>query len=125
MNGKIDKYEEDKDEDKVGATDYHPEEAYEAIRQKDNAAAWQVPLDAEGIGPQDYTRTGQEVADDIQERLARHPDIHVRRLQVLVQEGVVTLTGQARDSHSKQAVADLIGELPGVRRVENQLQITG
>lgn len=60
MNGKIDKYEEDKDEDKVGATDYHPEEAYEAIRQKDNAAAWQVPLDAEGIGPQDYKKLPDE-----------------------------------------------------------------
>src|SRR5690606_35444851 len=47
-----------------------------------------------GRGPKGYRRSDEAIADDIDERLTRHPDLDATDIEVRVMNGEVSLTGE-------------------------------
>ena len=66
----------------------------------------------------------QEVAENIARalRLARLPGSDI---DITVSGGVATLSGQVADERSKAMATQFVGSVPGVVRVDNQLQVPG
>jgi osmotically-inducible protein OsmY len=62
----------------------------------------------------------REVIEDALERSAAH---EVKRIQVQVSDGVVTLTGRVRSYAEKRAVMGAVSHAPGVHTVKDQLRI--
>jgi osmotically-inducible protein OsmY len=62
----------------------------------------------------------REVIEDALERSAAH---EVKRIQVLVSDGVVTLTGRVRSYAEKRAVMGAVSHAPGVHTVKDHLRI--
>ena len=48
----------------------------------------------------------------------------IRNIQVTTQNGVVTLKGPVRTSFEKNAIGNLAQRVPGVKQVDNQLEVT-
>lgn len=68
-------------------------------------------------------REDSRIAADVKQRLAFSSDVKIRGLTVGVEEGVVTIGGEA-ESSGYRAEADLrASEVPGVRRVRNALTV--
>ena len=62
----------------------------------------------------------REVIEDALERSAAH---EVKRIQVQVSDGAVTLTGRVRSYAEKRAVLGAVSHAPGVHTVEDHLRI--
>ena len=62
----------------------------------------------------------REVIEDALERSAAH---EVKRIQVLVSDGAVTLTGRVRSYAEKRAVMGAVSHAPGVHTVKDHLRI--
>ena len=62
----------------------------------------------------------REVIEDALERSAAH---EVKRIQVQVSDGAVTLTGRVRSYAEKRAVMGAVSHAPGVHTVEDHLRI--
>jgi osmotically-inducible protein OsmY len=62
----------------------------------------------------------REVIEDALERSAEH---EVKRIQVLVSDGTVTLTGRVRSYAEKRAVMGAVSHTPGVHTVTDHLRI--
>ncbi len=76
-----------------------------------------VPRPAEGQA------NNQELADHVA-RTLRSAGLQGSSIDIAVDGGVVRLMGQTPDDRSKAMVSQLVGSLPGVRGVDNQLQVT-
>ena len=76
-----------------------------------------------GVGPKGYRRSDERIHEEISDRLMTHPDIDASDIEVVVANGIVTLTGTAEDRHEKR-LANLIAEdVVGVDDVQNQLKV--
>jgi osmotically-inducible protein OsmY len=64
-----------------------------------------------------------EIRTAIAGALARHARHEAKRIAVAVDEGVVTLSGPVDSFAEKQALLGLVGHLPGVRAVRDQLML--
>src|SRR5512141_2389585 len=65
----------------------------------------------------------QEIADLISQELREYPDVDVDDLDIRVQEGFVTLGGRVGTEHELQAVAQVVGDLLGIRTYSNEIVI--
>ncbi len=61
----------------------------------------------------------QEIADLISQELREYPDVDVDDLDIRVEEGFVTLGGRVGTEHELQVVAQVVGDLLGVRTYSN------
>ncbi len=78
---------------------------------------------SEGWGPGPDTHHDDRIHDDVQVRLEQASNISANDIQVSVEAGVVTLSGQVATREMKNAAVEIAERVPGVHRVQNQLHI--
>ncbi len=76
-----------------------------------------------GIGPKGYKRSDEKIKDDVNERLEDHPRIDASNIEVQVNDGEVTLTGNVNDRYSKRLAEDVAHQCRGVKDVHNQIRV--
>jgi hypothetical protein len=77
-----------------------------------------------GKGPKGYSRSDDRIEEEINETLARDPEIDASEIEVKVENGVVTLTGTIDEREQKREVEDLVENVFGVKEVENRLRVS-
>lgn len=81
------------------------------------------PRSFAGRGPRNYRRSDERIREDINEELTRDPDLDATDIDVRVEAGTVTLTGQVDSRHAKRLAEDISESVTGVQEVDNQLRI--
>jgi hypothetical protein len=76
-----------------------------------------------GKGPRNYRRPDLSIEEEINEQLTAAPDLDPTEIIVNVEGGDVTLTGYVDSLHAKRRAEEIAEEVPGVRRVQNNLRI--
>jgi osmotically-inducible protein OsmY len=77
-----------------------------------------------GRGPKGYARSDERIEEEINEALARDPEIDASDIEVKVEKGVVTLTGTIDEREQKREIEDLVESVFGVKDVENRLRVS-
>lgn len=104
-------------------------------RLADKLAAWFGDEDAErrsrmgegyqrqrGKGPKSYRRSDERIREDVNDRLSEGY-LDASEIEVLVAEGVVTLTGTVNSRSDKRRAEDIADDVSGVKNVENRLRV--
>jgi osmotically-inducible protein OsmY len=76
-----------------------------------------------GRGPQGYTRSDDRIVDDVIDRLTDDDQIDASEILVMVEGGVVTLSGNVPERQMKHRAEDLVADANGVRDVENRIRV--
>ena len=76
-----------------------------------------------GKGPKGYKRADDRIHDDVCERLTAHPLIDASMMDVHVENGEVTLTGEVMDRRMKHLTEDVVDEVSGVKEIHNKLHV--
>jgi len=74
-------------------------------------------------GPQGYQRPDDRIVDDVIGRLIDDDHVDAREILVMVENGVVTLSGNVPDRQMKHRAEDLVAEAIGVRDVYNRIRV--
>ena len=77
-----------------------------------------------GIGPKNYRKSDESIKDEVCEMLYWSPDVDSRRVDVLVENGVVKLQGFVDSRHAKRTSEAIIEDIFGVVDIQNELIIT-
>lgn len=78
-----------------------------------------------GKGPKTYKRTDERIREEVSERLTRHGGIDASDVDVIVENGEVTLQGEV-SSRTEKRLAEAIAETVfGVHDVHNRLKARG
>lgn len=78
-----------------------------------------------GKGPKGWQRSDERIREDVNETLARHPEIDASEIEVRVQNCEVTLTGNVDDRRTKRLAEDIVENVFGVKDVENKIKVKG
>lgn len=84
--------------------------------------SWNEPGPYTGKGSLRYTRTDEQVYEDVCHRMMRHGQLDASQINVEVKNGEVTLTGNVPDRRAKRLAGDIADSVAGVEDVHNQLQ---
>jgi len=84
---------------------------------------WMVPGPHTGRGPRGYQRNDARIEEDICERFTRHGQLDASDIQVMVENGEVTLTGMVESRQAKRLAEDILDSISGVKDVHNQLRV--
>jgi hypothetical protein len=76
-----------------------------------------------GRGPKGYQRSDERLKEDICDRLTENSFVDASDIEVLVQDGEVTIQGSVRDRAMKRAAEDCIEDVSGVLQVHNRLRV--
>ena len=76
-----------------------------------------------GKGPKGFTRSDERIKEDINSRLTDDAYIDASEIEVVVENGEVTLTGSVGDRSSKRRAEDIAELVSGVSNVENRLRV--
>ncbi len=76
-----------------------------------------------GKGPKGYRRSDERIRDDICEALMLDPWLDASRLEVSVQDGIVTLEGTVGERYMKYLAEDCAAHASGVQDVENHIRL--
>lgn len=76
-----------------------------------------------GRGPKGYTRSDTLIADDVQLSLREDGEVDAGEILVMVEGGVVTLTGNVPERAMKRAAEDCVSRVAGVGDVVNRLRV--
>lgn len=76
-----------------------------------------------GKGPKGWQRSDERIREEVSETLARHPEIDASDIEVKVQNGEVTLTGNVTEREAKRIAEDVVERVFGVRDVQNQIKV--
>lgn len=76
-----------------------------------------------GRGPKGYRRSDERILEDINERLTQHDRIDASDIEVRVEEGDVTLSGQVDSRTAKRLAEDVAYGVSGVIDVQNNLRV--
>jgi hypothetical protein len=76
-----------------------------------------------GRGPKGWKRSDERIKEDVNEALARDPDLDASSIEVRVENSEVTLSGVVEDRGDKRLAEDLAEEVFGVEDVHNQLKV--
>ena len=79
----------------------------------------------DGKGPKGWQRSDERVREEVNEALARHPEIDATEIEVRVEKGEVTLTGTVDDRRTKRLAEDIVERVFGVKDVENKVKVKG
>ena len=77
-----------------------------------------------GKGPKNYVRPDDRIHDEVCDRLTRHPLIDASMMDVVVESGEVTLTGEVLDRRMKHLAEDVVDEVAGVKDIHNHLRVS-
>lgn len=89
----------------------------------DSAPSRGIPSGHRGRGPRDYVRSDARITDDIIDRLTDDDRIDASEILVMVEAGVVTLTGNVPERGMKHRAEDLVADASGVRDVHNRIRV--
>jgi hypothetical protein len=81
------------------------------------------PNTTEPWRPAPDTHHDDRIHDDVRIRLEQSDDVNPSELQIEVEAGVVTLSGQVATREMKNAAVEIAERVPGVQRVKNELHI--
>jgi hypothetical protein len=76
-----------------------------------------------GHGPRGYVRPDDRIVDDVISRLTHDEQVDAREILVMVEDGVVTLTGNVPERSMKHRAEDLVADALGVRDVHNRIRV--
>ncbi|NJN15614.1 MAG: BON domain-containing protein [Oscillochloris sp.] len=76
-----------------------------------------------GRGPKGYRRSDERIMEDVCERLTRHGDVDASQIEVIVNDGEVTLSGFIDNRRNKRTAEAILDDINGIRDVHNQLRI--
>jgi osmotically-inducible protein OsmY len=76
-----------------------------------------------GKGPKNWQRSDERIREEVNEALARHPEIDASEIEVKVQGGEVTLTGTVTERRAKRQAEDVVERVFGVSEVQNQIRV--
>ena len=80
-------------------------------------------LSYRGRGPKNYRRSDERIAEDIHRILTDDDHLDASDIDVRVDNGEVTLTGNVANSWAKRYGEDLVALCNGVHDVQNRLQV--
>lgn len=83
----------------------------------------EAELDFRGLGPKGYKRSDDSIYEDVCETLYRSVDIDASDIDVMVNEGIVSLKGTVGSRKEKRLAEGLLDEISGVQDIINELQI--
>jgi len=104
-------------------------------RTRDEVSSWFGDEDAErrrerdermnfrGKGPKNYNRSDERIKEDVNDRLSDDPWVDASDLEVMVNNGDVTLTGTVSERSEKRRAEDLAEAVSGVKNVENRIRV--
>jgi osmotically-inducible protein OsmY len=75
-----------------------------------------------GRGPRNYQRSDERISDEIHQILTFHPEIDATDIEIVVEQGVVTLKGNVDNRQTKRMAEDIVEDVYGVREVRNELR---
>lgn len=93
------------------------EEQYKAERQEEQGRR------QTGRGKRGQRRSDETLAQEIHEILTKDPELDATDIEVEVEGGAVTLSGEVHDPHARLLAEELIESLSGVREVHNRLKV--
>lgn len=76
-----------------------------------------------GKGPRTYQRSDVRILDDVHDILLEDAYVDASEVEIDVQKGEVILTGWVEDRNMKRRVDDILGDVPGVKHLENRLRV--
>lgn len=79
--------------------------------------------DYRGVGPDGYRRKDESIREDVCETLLWNPEVDASEIEVIVQEGLVSLKGFVDSRHAKRTAERIIDHIPGILDIHNQLII--
>lgn len=82
--------------------------------------------DSRLIGPSQASvfRTRDKIREDVEELIWLNDEIYPKDIQVIVDNGIVTLTGRVRDQVASDEAEMAVREVMGVTAVFNELEIS-
>lgn len=80
--------------------------------------------DFRGVGPRNYRRADERIAEDVCERLTDDHHVDASDIEVRVEEAVVHLTGRVRSRDEKRRAEDIAYGCRGVHDVQNALRVS-
>ncbi|WP_246085158.1 BON domain-containing protein [Rhizobium glycinendophyticum] len=79
--------------------------------------------DHRGKGPRGYRRSDARILEEVNDRLSDDPSLDASDIEVSVDSGEVTLTGQVTDRWEKRRAEDCADHVSGVTHVQNNLRV--
>lgn len=76
-----------------------------------------------GRGPKGYVRSDARIVDDVQLTLREAHDVDASQVLLIVENGVVTLTGNVPDRAMKRAAEQCVADVRGVSDVINRIRV--
>jgi hypothetical protein len=76
-----------------------------------------------GKGPKGWKRSDERITEDVNEALARHPELDASDIEVTVMDREVKLSGIVEDRGQKRLAEDIAEDVFGVEDVNNDLKI--
>jgi hypothetical protein len=76
-----------------------------------------------GRGPRGYQRSNERIAEEVNERLTQHGWLDASGLEVSVENGIVTLSGEVDDYRAKRMAEDAALDVSGVGDVRNEIRV--
>ena len=76
-----------------------------------------------GKGPKNWQRSDERIREEVNEALARHPEIDASDIEVKVQAGEITLTGTVTERRAKRQAEDIAERVFGANEVQNQIRV--
>lgn len=80
-------------------------------------------VDFVGYGPKSYTRSDDRIYEEVCEALMKHREVDATNIGVLVDHGIVHLTGRVQTKKMKNIAEFVSEDLPGVKAVRNELTV--
>lgn len=108
---------------RVGSLTSSARESAQNLARQRYAREYPERISYAGRGPKGYKRSDERIREDVSEALTRSPDVDATNVEVMVNDGMVTLSGSVDDRHSKRVAEDVAQDVSGVRDVQNQLRI--
>ena len=99
-------------------------EFYSVTGTYENALMHNPHVTHRGKGPKSYRRSDERIQEEICEQLTLHPLIDASLMDVRVRKGEVTLIGEVFDRRMKHMVEDVVDDVFGVTKINNQLRVT-
>src|SRR5690606_2258933 len=76
-----------------------------------------------GKGPKGYRRSDERIREDVCDRIASWGWVDASDVEVRVQDGEVTLSGQVGARRDKRLLEEMIEDVAGVIDVHNQIRV--
>jgi hypothetical protein len=76
-----------------------------------------------GRGPKGWRRSDERIQEEVNEALARDPDLDASTIEVRVKNAEVTLTGVVEDRDDKRLAEDIAEEVFGIEDIHNELKV--